>query len=224
MTQHYNLVIATPGTSMTNGYVSSLLATVQTLSKEGITWSFANGSTSNVFTSRELTLSGTRNNSIDEQRPFNGEITYDKILWIDSDIVWNPEDVLKAYRSDKDVLSGAYLLFNGSVAAHDLESKQPFTFEEVKDKKDLIEISGAGFGFICFKQGVFESLSRPWFQMVYVAMVHEETKEEIPFPLTGEDISFCARAIMAGFSIWLDPTIQLTHQKTLNLTWDGVKP
>jgi hypothetical protein len=33
-------------------------------------------------------------------------------MWIDSDIAWEPEDVIKLYNSDKDVISGGiyYLL------------------------------------------------------------------------------------------------------------------
>lgn len=205
-------------------YVRSLLATTQMLNEKQITWAFSTEYSSMVSDAREMTLNGDSRNEIKNTKPFKGNVTYDKILWIDSDIAWSPEDVLKLYESEKDIVSGAYLLASGEVTAYKKLLGPGYTFEEVLKMKDLEKVDGTGFGFLCVKQGVFESLSRPWFQSSWITMEDEETKEEFSFPIMGEDLSWCKRAREAGFEIWLDPTVKVIHHKTVKLTWEGMKP
>lgn len=222
--KHVNLIIATPGHSMMTSYVKSLLATAEALSKEGITWLFTSEYSSHVGDAREVTLNGSMQNSIVETRPLQGEFTYDKIMWIDSDIAWNPEDVIKLYKSDKDIVSGAYLLANGEVTAYKKMLGPGYTHQDILEMKEPSEIDGAGFGFICVKQGVFESLTRPWFQQAWITKTDEETGKEFTFPLMGEDISWCHRVKQNGYKIWLDPTVRVQHHKMMKLTWDGPRP
>lgn len=222
MTQHINLIIATPGSSLYPLYVRSLLSAMDALRNRGITVAWSNEFASHVGDARELTLSGTRQNNLAESRPFNGEVTYDKILWIDSDIAFTPEDVIKAYESDFDVVSGAYLLANGEVVAYKELFGRSFTIDEIKEMREPIQIGAAGMGFFCVKSGIFEKLSRPWFQSVPATLMIGDELRDIP--IMGEDISLCKRITDAGFEIWLDPSIKLIHHKTLKLTWEGLAP
>jgi len=219
---HINLVIATPGHSMMTGYVKCLLATLDLLAQNNITVAWNSQYSSHVADAREITLSGTLQNSFTETRPFQGQITYDKILWIDSDITWNPEDVLKLYKSDKDIISGAYLLANGEVMAHSKKLSAPYRYDEVINMTEPVEVESAGFGFICFKSGIFEKMPRPWFQSFPVTT--QVDGKDYTFNMIGEDMSLCYRAKELGFEIWLDPTVRLTHHKTVRLTWEGVQP
>jgi len=219
MTNHVNVIIASPGHSMMSVYVKSLLALTDTLNREGITWAWSSEYSSHVADARELTLNGDNQNSLTEQRPFKGQITYDKILWIDSDITFTPEDALKLIKSDKDIISGAYLLGSGEVTAYKKLLGPGYTYDKVKEMTELIEIEACGFGFIAVKSGIFESLSRPWFQAAMIT-----SNDGIEFPLMGEDFSWCKRVGDLGYKIWLDPTVRLTHNKMMKLTWDGIKP
>ncbi len=223
MGKHVNLIIATPGHSMMASYVKSLLSTLAFLGEKGISTTYATGYTSHVADAREVTISGTFSNSLTEQRPLEGSFTYDKILWIDSDIAWEPEDVLKLYESDKDVISGGYLLGSGEVMAYEKLFGPPFNHTQVMNMVEPIEIEAAGFGFLCVKQGVFEKLSRPWFQSTLGTYTDPETQEDITFPIMGEDISWCKRVRELGFNIWFDPRVRVTHHKTMKLTWEGIK-
>lgn len=209
---------------MMASYVKSLIATGEALAKEGITWLFTSGYSSHVADAREVTLSGSMENSLFESRPLQGQFTYDKIMWIDSDIAWSPEDVIKLYKSDKDIVSGAYLLASGEVTAYKKILDSGYTHQDILKMEELTEIDGAGFGFICVKQGVFESLSRPWFQQAMITKKDEETGEEFTFPLMGEDISWCYRIKQNGYQIWLDPTVRVQHHKMMKLTWEGPRP
>ena len=219
---HVNVVICTPGHSVMNAYFKAFMETINELSKRGITWAWSGDYSSHVGDAREITLAGTRENLINETRPFHGNVTYDKLMWIDSDIAWKPEDFIKLYESDKDIISGAYLLATGEVVAYKEQAGQPYTYEEVLKMQEPVEVSGTGFGFICIKQGVFEKLSRPWFQSTPVTVKSEG--EEFTFQMMGEDLSLCYRAKEAGFKIWFDPTVRVMHHKMMRLTWEGPQP
>ncbi len=219
--QKVDLMIATPGYSLMSSYVKSLLDTVAELSKRGITWGFSNQYASHVADAREVTLSGTQENSVVENRPFQGLVEYKKILWIDSDIAWKPEDVIKLYESDEDIVSGAYLLATGEVTAYPIALKRALTYDEVLPMTEPMKVGAIGFGFVCIKKGVFESLSRPWFQSAITTI--EVDGKDYTFPIIGEDISFCERARANGYDIWFDPTVRVTHHKMMKITWDGIQ-
>ena len=223
ITPHVNVVILTPGNGVTRHYLTSLLETINFLGKQNISFSFSQHYSSHVADAREVTLSGSLVNNFKDRRPFQGNFTYDKLMWIDSDIGWTPEDFLTLYQSEKDIVSGAYILGNGSVAAHkELKGGGEFyTVAEVLDMKEPITVNSAGFGFMCIKSGVFESLARPWFQ----SATHEaptDSGDTYKFNVIGEDVSFCYRARELGYDIWLDPSVRVIHQKQFLLTWEGL--
>lgn len=223
MSNHANIVICTPGHSLMASYVKSLLKLAERLTEEGITWAWSCEFSSHVGDAREFTLSGNRQNILNETRPFHGELSYDKLMWIDSDIMFEPEDVIKLYKSDKDVISGCYLLANGEVTAYPKMLKPGYTFDDIQNMSGVVEIEGAGFGFICISKGIFEQMSRPWFQQVMMEK-QDESGEWFRFPLMGEDLSWCERARRLGYKIWLDTDVKVTHHKTVKLTWEGMQP
>lgn len=219
MIQHVNVIIATPGHSVMSSYVRSLLQLTEQLNAKGMTWAWSSEYSSHVGDAREMTLNGNSQNEINEQRPFKGTITYDKILWIDSDITFKPEDAITLIESNKDIVTGAYLLGSGEVTIYPKLLKQGYSYEEVKSMSEPVKVAGCGFGFLAVKSGVFESMTRPWFQSVLVT-----TDDGLSFPMMGEDLSWCKRATDLGYDIWFDPTVRVTHNKMMKLTWDGVKP
>jgi hypothetical protein len=220
---HVNLMICTPGHSMMAEYVKSLMNWSGVAGDKKISWGLATGYASHVADAREIVLSGTKANELFQNKPFQGNITYDKLLWIDSDIEFLPEDVLKLYYSDKDVITGGYLLASGDVMAFKSIEEGPYKIDEVEKMRDIIEINNAGFGFICVKSGVFENLSRPWFQSANTT-VKLENGSEYTFAMIGEDISWCQRVREKGYSIYFDPSVKVNHHKMMKLTWKGIRP
>jgi hypothetical protein len=216
---HVNVIIATPGHSMMSSYVKSLLQLAGKLNEKGLTFAWSSEYSSHVADAREMTLNGDNQNEIHEQRPFKGAITYDKILWIDSDIAFNPDDAIKLIESDKEIISGAYLLASGEVTAYKKMLGPGYTYDEVKDMTEPVKIEGCGFGFLAVKSGVFENMTRPWFQAAMAT-----TDDGITFPIMGEDMSWCKRVTDAGHEIWFDPSVKVTHHKMMKLTWEGPKP
>jgi hypothetical protein len=217
---HVNVLIATPGHSVMAEYVKSLLPTLFALSAKGLSFAWLNSYSSLVADARETTLSGTRQNELDQQNVLQGEVTYDKIIWIDSDIAWTPEQFIKLYEAEEDIVTGAYLFPSGDVAAFKNALGDAYKKDEVNKLKEKTEIASCGFGFIAMKPGVFESVPRPWFSSSNITVHYEDGREPVTFPIMGEDVSFCRKAVGNGYKIYLDPTIKVLHHKMVQLGWE----
>lgn len=181
---------------------------------------FLNEYSSMVSSAREATTMGESYLDPFNNSPVRGQVTYDKIFWIDSDIGWEITDFMKIYESDKDIVSGLY--FNEkmtpmfSVAVEDAATEIDKILRSNKEE----EIFAAGFGFIAMKNGVFENMKRPWFESLFERMTSEDGEKEIFIPY-GEDFAWCKKAQQAGFKIYLDPTVSLSHYKKVRVRLDN---
>jgi hypothetical protein len=215
---HFNVVFATPGNSFTPGYLRSLLLSTNALNQEGLTWNWLNQGGSLVSMARESTIGGWDTNNIEMTQPCSGDFTYDMIMWIDSDISWMPVDLFALYNSDKDIISGCYLMEDRHIPIYRQPRGGMMPEQMLDDYKKPFKVAGAGFGFIAVKSGVFENMPRPWFGPVAVPNIDEKTGERTEdFILVGEDLSWCTKAINSGFDIWVDPNVRVVHQKTFPL-------
>lgn len=220
MKKHINVLIATPGRSMEAEYVKSLVNTISYLQSQGITYMFLNEYSSMVSSAREATTMGGPYLDPFNNSPAYGEVTYDKIFWIDSDIGWEITDFTKILESEKEIVSGLY--FNEkmvpmfSVASEDAAVEIDRILKSNKEE----EIFAAGFGFIAMKQGVFEKMQRPWFESLFEKMVSEDGEKEVFIPY-GEDYAWCKKAQQTGFKIYLDPSVKLSHYKKVRVRLDN---
>lgn len=220
---HYDLLIATPGAMMEAQYVKSLVLTLAECDKRGITYKWLNSYSSLVHHARELTASGSEGHlQLDSEQisPGGRNITYNKIFWIDSDISWTTKDFFKLYDSDKDVISGAYLLADGmTTSVHAWGTTGGIPANEIVKMKELLKIQSLGFGFVAMKSGVFEKIPKPWFSHEYVQVGTDSEGNPI-IDAVGEDISWCVKAYRAGIELYFDPTVLVTHIKKQPITWE----
>lgn len=222
---HYNVLIATPAPMLEAQYVKSLVVTLAECDKRGISYKWLNNYSSLVHHARELVASGTEGLELDPTQTTAGgkDITYDKIFWIDSDISWTPEQFFKIYDSDKDVISGAYLLADGiTTTVHAWGAPGGMPAVDIVKMKDIIKVQSLGFGFVAMKSGVFEKIQRPWFNLEYVKVGEDKDGKDI-IDSVGEDISWCVKAYRAGIDLYFDPTVLVTHMKKQPITWEHIK-
>jgi hypothetical protein len=129
------------------------------------------------------------------------------LFWIDADIEFNPEDVLRMVAYDKDVIAGAYPKkainwdsiikavqnFPDETAAtiEGHSSNYVVNFDLLKDannkptpqvqiKHNLIKLKDAGTGFMCVKREVFEKMFAAYPELKYVNDINIDQKFE-PF-------------------------------------------
>jgi len=155
-----------------------------------------------------------------EQKPFDGKLDYDFIMWIDSDILFTPEQFQRLLSHDMGIVSGVYVMEGGKFIAtvekwdEETFAKQGYfdfmTVDETNGKKDLIKVAYTGMGFMLVKKGVFERLEYPWFKPI-----EKQIGNMVDF--TMEDAAFCLRIREKGVSVLIDPTVRVGHEKKMVL-------
>jgi hypothetical protein len=210
--RHYDVLIATPGPSMKPEYVMSLMKTTEALNARGISYHFLNKYSSFVPSARELTATDSYTHNWMTNRIGSGKFTYNKIIWIDSDIEWTPEDFLKLYNSELEIISGLYATTHEGVVAVNMPDPKgrPTKVDKTMFMLDIepMKVGGVGFGFVAMKEGVFENIPRPWFKIRHVKW------DEVDFEVNmGEDYSWCENAKDQGYEIYVDPTVRVKHHK-----------
>lgn len=218
------IVFCLPGRSFTNNFLMSWTELISNLIRMGYNIRISQKYTSNVYYVRNMCLGGDVMRGIN-QKPFNGELDYDYMMWIDSDIVFSTQQFLQLLKHDKPIVSGLYLMQGGknyaTVKDWDIdffrknsyfEFLSPEGIQEWKKQNPgkLMSVEYTGFGFMLVKKGVFESLKYPWFAPIYENKIADGVVD-----FCSEDVSFCKKVLKKGYKIWIDPNIVVGHEKSI---------
>lgn len=214
------IVLCSPGKHFTASYVLSLIKTLahRPFRDQGIDFGFSTHYSSDIYIARNATLydNGKWGNKPQEEiKPFNGELDYDYLLWIDSDTAWQPEHIEQLLEWDKDIVSGlvpidAQNMSNvGWFHKGGLMRAGGDAFSELLPKVDV-----CGWAFVLVKKGVFEQLLYPWFSAEFF------TGDGMKVP-NSEDIGFCRRLKREGFDIYADTRVKVRHTKEVSLALKG---
>jgi len=170
-----------------------------------------------VYYARNECLGGDTLKGI-EQKPFQGEIDYDYIMWIDSDMVFEPKDFKALLDMNRDVASGIYKTKNNKNYATVLKMIredyiQKGTYEFLNDKElkilpDEFRVDYTGFGWILFKKGILEKIKYPWFRP-YWYNYGKNIKE-----FTSEDVGICRSLREEGVHIIVNKNLVIGHEKS----------
>jgi hypothetical protein len=138
---------------------------------------------------------------------------FNRLFWIDSDIVWSPLDFMKlvVHSLKYDCVAGIYprrVEAGGYFVS--------FTDPGVEPNEDgLVEIEGTGLGFACIRREVMERLAERVPKLRYFG-----AKEPVPAlfredsadgQARGEDYAFWSDVKDMGYRIYADATIRLGH-------------
>jgi len=152
---------------------------------------------------------------------FINNTEHEYLFFLDSDIGFNPEDVLKLLLHQVDIVSGAYPMKTIPIR-YCIDVLQP-----VERKGDLVKIGGNGMGFTLIHRNVFLNMTKNFPELKYIPSTNDsnyppskeefynsyhyfmEHKEKDIF--MSEDKSFFFRARMIGYDVWLDTSIKLQH-------------
>ena len=157
------------------------------------------------------------------QKPFDGKIEYDYVLWVDSDIRFNFKMVQKLLENKKDVVCGLYRMkdLQHFAVVKDMDDAyfaehKTYQFFSVDDFKKLTEnntldpfkVDYTGMGICLVSKKAIESLEYPWFRPIWMNV--GDMKD-----FTSEDVGFCIQLRKAGFEIWCDPKVVAGHMKLI---------
>jgi hypothetical protein len=157
-----------------------------------------------------------------DQKPFQGSVDYDVMMWIDSDIVFKPEDFFALLESPHDVTAGLYMMEDlqhfAAVKDWNEDYFQKFgTFKFLRpddlegagsESKDssYLPVAYAGMGWMLIRKGVVESIKYPWFWSDL------QTVGDL-VDMNSEDVAFCRALQAAGHQIHVDTKVRVGHQK-----------
>lgn len=141
-----------------------------------------------------------------------------EMLFVDADINFTQQDVLRimALGSDKDILAGAYpRRAKDQMFFADLYYNEHGGIELTEE--GLLRVNRIGTGFMFIRRHVLESLKEAhpeWKYWVDVEKKHHYSFFD--FAVTeegymGEDYLFCDRARALGFTVYVDPEVNLGH-------------
>jgi len=131
---------------------------------------------------------------------------YDYLLSVDSDIVLPNDALVKMLAADKPIISGLYI--QRIPNTHTLEVYMdnnggcvniPYALIE---NRGVVEIAACGMGCALIKSEVFRTIEYPHY-LYTSALNHANT--------VSEDVYFCMKAGLAGFSVWADASIKCDH-------------
>lgn len=139
------------------------------------------------------------------------EMECDDLIFIDSDIEWEPEWIFKLLNYNVDVVGGTYPKKG---------DKEEYVVRQLKrHPKDahtgLLEVNGLGTGFVRFSRGAIQHLwdiSTPYTdpkdnkerRMIFDVVIEDGG-------LISEDIHAFNKLGRAGYKIWLDSTMTCNH-------------
>jgi hypothetical protein len=163
---------------------------------------------------------GGDSNAGENQKPWQGKVDYDYMLWIDSDNIFSIDNFVKLYNMQKEIASGLYLMQDGQHYAtvkdwNEDHFKKHGSFEfltpsKLKEYKQPFVVDYTGFGFILIKKGVFEKLKYPWFRPLWKQFGNVTE-------FTMEDVSFCHLVKEQGINVWVHPDVIVKHEKKVLL-------
>lgn len=162
------------------------------------------------------------------QKPFQGQLPYDYIMWVDSDMVFNSADFFKLLESPHVVTSGLYMMDDRksyAVVKHwdvaHFRENGAFQFMDqaaVDAEADrYVPVSYAGMGWMLIKAGALESLPYPWFthdlQRIPPGTEAPEAGVEM-VDMCSEDVALCRNFAEAGIRVHVDKTCRVGHLKS----------
>lgn len=136
---------------------------------------------------------------------------YDDLFFIDFDVEWKPEWILKLLAYPEPVV-GAALIKKSERESYTVKLVE----KDLKwnDRKDLIEVDGVGTGFLKVSRFAMEKLweiSEPYLdqdkgpsKMVFDIKIENGD-------LISEDYVVCNKWRALGYKTWIDPTITINH-------------
>ena len=149
----------------------------------------------------------------------------DWLLWVDSDVVINPEGFLKLWnQKDKDerpIMTGVYFttdnpeeplmvpmptIFNFIVGDGD-EGGFGLTRVHPLPKDKLIQVGAAGMGYVLMHRSVVDRIRKEMPDTQMFMEMGRGTK------FIGEDIYFFALCEKAGIPLWCDTSVTAPHMK-----------
>lgn len=157
---------------------------------------------------------------------------FDDLIYIDADIGFQAEDLIRLCSVPGDVVMGLYLMKSNQKRYPAMirldDDSRPIQHPE---DPELVKLSYGPAGFMRVNRRVFEKMAEKYPEEWYADADNPKIYDFFPcgrfgHDFTGEDISFCNRVLACGFDIWALQGIELKHigEQTWVSNWRVTMP
>lgn len=181
-------------------YVESLINTKELCASQGII-------VNHLFVCGDALVQRARNDLF--KAAYEGG--FDKLVFIDSDMFWNPEDFVKLVRHDKDIIAAPCIKKNDVTIDFNISNPD----KENISPDGVMKVQGVGTGFI--------SISRNAIRRIYETSTEyyesgKDTRSKMVFnveivagEMYSEDIVFCRKWRDLGGDLFVDVDMMIGH-------------
>jgi hypothetical protein len=204
-----------PGRVFTAGCMKSMLTTALAFQGAGYEFRFYNAGYADLYLTRNALVAGKLSTyhpqAVIPILPSMPHYTH--MMWIDSDMVWEPWMIEQLLKADKDIIGGLCPInWEGKSNAMWVAEDGTMFYNMFQGKKEgTMRVDYTGMAFLLVKRGVFEALEYPWFDM---RLGHYESGN---YGMISEDVAWCTKATDKGFKIYIDRGVRPGHAKRFEM-------
>lgn len=138
----------------------------------------------------------------------------EQLVFLDTDISWHSDDLIRLIESPRDIIAGIYPLKEKNEAY----PVRLFQGEQYAEDDGMLEVEGVPTGFLKIRRNVLEVLAekakgfrgqREGDGRMKIPLIFERTIDDIG--RWGGDYTFCLKARASGFKIYIDPEMEFSH-------------
>lgn len=142
------------------------------------------------------------------------------LMFIDSDLGFQPDAILRLLKADKDIVCGVYpARKEKGLFVYNPQRDSYGAFISDPEKKHLIKADMTPCGFMLLKREAIVKMVKAYKHLRYAPGKDEPgdkgtllfNTDVIDGRFHSEDYVFCKRATNIGLDIWVDPLIQFNH-------------
>ncbi len=137
----------------------------------------------------------------------------DWFLWIDADMTFPPDGLLRLLRHDVDAVGADY---RRRAPPYPRIGKP---IDPNAPNRGLVEVSMLGLGFMLIRADVIRRMERPWFLRMWVL---EHATPDNPSGFATEDGYLCGYARHLGYKVWADMDLsrEVGHICEAPISWN----
>lgn len=164
------------------------------------------------------------------QRPFQNNIKYERLIWIDSKMIFNVEMVKKLLSVEENIVSGMFVQSNlktlGFIqnidkdhfmekGAYNYMSRDDFIeWKKENTEQTLLEVEHCDLGFMMMKHGVLEKLAYPWFKQT-MTTIQDSSGNVMVQEYNNEDFSLIQTLRESGERVFVDTSIMVGREHNI---------
>lgn len=141
---------------------------------------------------------------------------FDRLVFLDSDVTWEPGDLVRLAHQPVDFVGGCYRLKREKESYPIAWLPDPEGKGLWANEQGLLQVEGLPTGFLALSRHVFQSMLDRHPERELTIQCGQKAFCFFQMPLVdghlyGEDFYFCREWLEGGGKIYLDPMLKLTH-------------